>query len=575
MMSPTDSAEAKMPAPEAPPIGGTDLSVKDALREMAKIDPYLWAATHRRLKGKALLYDISHQLESIIDPIKRRAALFRHRPFLIQPLTDMHPHKVYKKARQVGVSELALNEVLWFLDSHPGSKWVTTFPRDSQLQDFSTTRISEALNETAAMRRLIGLPNQVRTKRIGDSYLLLRSAWDSTLGEGVDADGVTLDEKDRMREGVEYAFRESLKSSKYAMLREISTPTLPGRGIDAPYQRSCQYRWYVKCSKCGKKQTVRFPENVIQQVDVPHGATQLPPNSYAYQCDREDCRGELDRLHGEWIPDYPGQTHIAGYHMPQTIAPWITATEIMQSKIDIKHLQLFQNYVLADCSRGERLLLTEEDFGRCIAGHSWLRCRTSEWSRVVAGIDWGHTNWVVVIGVNAYNALPYLIGMFYVDDSDSDPLGSARAIGQYLAPFEPDLIVADAGYGKDRNAYLLKTFSSRYFACYYNPSEKHSRSFKPQFIQSTNRVLADRTIALKNACQYIREKGLGLPAWDEAVSTLCKHFRALAPLIVEEDGDMYEVIESTGPDHLAHATGYALMAYEQTTAGWGSFDVSW
>jgi len=81
----------------------------DAIRSVARLDPYVWVLIHRKLKGVALAYDVSRHL----DAVKGRAPLnllLRHRPFLIQPLTDQHPHKVYKKGRQTGVSELSLKD---------------------------------------------------------------------------------------------------------------------------------------------------------------------------------------------------------------------------------------------------------------------------------------------------------------------------------------------------------------------------------------------------------------------------------------------------------------------------------
>lgn len=548
-----------------------DVDARSAISAVAKSDPYLWVATHRRLKGHALFYDISREIDRATTKELTQHMLLRHRPFLLQPLLDSHPHKVYKKGRQVGVSELEINEVFCFLDQHPGTKWIYTFPRDTQLKDFSITRISEALDETPAMKALTGQPNQVYTKRIGDSFLILRSAWESNLGEGIDADGVTLDEKDRMKEGIEIAFRESLQSSKFGLLREVSTPTLPGRGVDQPYQNSCQYEWFVRCVKCGYRQPVRHPDNVIQMKEIMVGTKQLDPGSYEYRCAKEKCRGQLDRLHGEWVAKFPSKTHIAGYHMPQTIAPWIDATKLMQKKIDYKFLQLWSNYCLAECSVGDRILLTEDDFTKCIAGHNWYSCRTNQWSRIIAGIDWGHFNWCVVIGVNAFNNLPYIIGFKVVEDDERDPLGAAKKMDDFLRPFDPDLIIADAGYGKDRNSHLLKKWEQKFYACYYNPSDKHSRTFKPQFVEQSNRVLADRTITLKSACAVFRERGIGLPVYDQQVQLIMNHFKALAPLQIEEEGEVFEVIEKTGDDHLAHCVGYALMGFEHLTGGWNKF----
>lgn len=554
-----------------------DVSVKEAIVQLSRVDPYIWVATHRRLRGRPLLYDIHGHIMQLGGDNAPKKDLLRHRPFLLQPLTDQHPHKVYKKGRQIGISELSITEVLAFLDTHPGTKWIYTFPRDVQLKDFSVTRINEALDETAAMRAIIGVPNQVYTKRIGNSYLILRSAWESGLGEGIDADGVSLDEKDRMKEGVDIAFRESLQSSRFGFLREMSTPTLPGRGIDEPYQKSCKYRWLVRCTKCGEKQPVKYPDNVIQMKDIALGTKQLEAGTYEYRCHKESCRGTLDRLKGEWVAEAQHNSHIAGYHMPQTIAPWISATELMQKKIDYKFLQLWMNYCLAECSMGEKILLSDEHFARCIAGHSWQTYRTGEWSRIAVGIDWGHYNWAIVIGVNAYNNLPYIIGFAVFEDDDRDPLGSARAVDGFISPFEPDIIIADAGYGKDRNAHLLKKWDQKFYACYYNPSEKASRTFKPSFVEQSGRVLADRTITLKSACQAFRDRELGLPALDDKVALLMQHFKNLAPIqIIDDDtGEPYEVIDHTGDDHLAHATAYAYMGFEHVTAGWGRFNCSW
>jgi hypothetical protein len=193
----------------------------------------------------------------------------------------------------------------------------------------------------------------------------------------------------------------------------------------------------------------------------------------------------------------------------------------------------------------------------------------------VIGLDWGHLNWGLAVGVNTYNNLAYLIGFNVVEDSDTDPLGSARQMHAWAQAFEPDLILADSGYGKDRNAYMLKLWGDRFYAVYYHPSDKHSRTFKPQFIQASHRVLADRTITLKYACQQIREKALGLPAWDSRLQLVVDHFKNLAPLQVEEDDLIYEVIEHTGDDHLAHCVGYTAMGVDQLVEGWGNFGVTW
>jgi hypothetical protein len=341
-----------------------------------------------------------------------------------------------------------------------------TFPRDKQLEQFATTRINTAFNESTRMQSLLGVPNQVYTKRIGDSFLILRSAWEANLGEGVDADLIVLDEKDRMREHVDVAFRESLKSSNYGLFREVSTPTLPGRGIDASFRDSDQLTWLVRCTRCNLEQEVAYPDNVVQVKDIPLGAKELPEDSYEYQCRRTKCRGLLDRMKGRWVVKYPTRKLIRGYHMPQTIAPWISATQIMQDKIRYKFLQLWQNYVLAMPTLGENILLSEQDFNRIAAGHQFQYVRSSAWQDISAGIDWGNENWLVVTARNVHNQRFYVLLVALVVDRDSEPLYAAKEMVRILKPLDPDITCADAGYGKDRNAHLLKTLGKgKFYAC--------------------------------------------------------------------------------------------------------------
>lgn len=568
-----------------------DASIATVLEELAKQDPVLFCMYYRRLRGHPLVFDYSkHLTDTAHKELAKRlppqhfaqewqSRLLKHRPFLIQPMRDQHPHKVYEKARQIGISELSITEVIHFLWSHPTTKWIYTFPRDTQLKDFSTTRISEAFAETPRMRSLIGIPNQVYTKRIGEAYLILRSAWESGLGEGVDADGVTLDEKDRMKEGVDIAFRESMKSSRYGYLREVSTPTLPGRGIDASFKESDQQTWLVKCITCGLEQEIEYPDNIVQVADIPLGTKELPPGCYAYLCRKMKCRGLLDRRVGRWVPKKPERKNIRGYHMPQTIAPWIDATRLMQDKINYKFFQLWMNYCLGMPAMGENVLLSDLDFEQASAGHALINRRTKDWSDITVGIDWGHLNWCVVMARNVHNQRPYILNIGIYEDNHADELASVKAIESFIAPYSPDMIIADAGYGKDRNAYLLRRFSprgeGRFFACWYNPSTKASRTFQPVWSSPEQaRLLVDRTMTIKVVCRAIKEREFGLPDLSlDKVQLMKRHFKNLAPLRVEEDGEITEDISATGDDHLVHATAYAYLGFDALTkSGRFSFD---
>src|SRR4029077_14577345 len=111
--------------------------VREVFTSVAQDDPVTWTMLARRLRGKPLVFDIARELDRLTtenakrtapmtDQEKReyKTALLRHRPFLLQALADQHPWKVYRKSRQVGVSELSITEVLWFLDTQAGTKFI-------------------------------------------------------------------------------------------------------------------------------------------------------------------------------------------------------------------------------------------------------------------------------------------------------------------------------------------------------------------------------------------------------------------------------------------------------------------
>lgn len=565
---------------ETPP----DASAMGGLEAIAAKDPVVWCALNRRVKGEPLVYDNSRKLEpAALDTIKKTliksdyerellSRLLHHRPFLKQPIRDQHHHKAYEKGRQVGVSELAVSEVFHFLATNPGTKLILTFPRDKQLQDFSITRIASAFGESPRMAMLAGIPNQVFTKKIGESYLILRSAWESNLGEGVDADAVFLDEKDRMRDKVELAFRESLKSSRFGLFREYSTPTLPGRGIDVPFRDSDQQHWQVQCSKCSEWQEIDWRENIVQVKDFPTGTKELPPESYEYLCKKTKCRGKLDRIYtGKWVPRYPERNHIRGYHVSQLIAPWISATRVMQDKIDFRWIQPWLNYVCGLPASMDDSLVGAQDFENACAGHEFVHARSDGWTNISAGIDWGYFSWCVVFGRNKYNNRVYLLDIGIFEDT-AEELGAAKAVERFLAPFVPDIVIADAGYGKDRNAYLMRKLcptgnEGRFYAQWYNPSAKSSRTFQPEWSDpARGRVLVDRTMQLKNICHAIKEREFGLPSLAlDKMQLLHKHFRALALLkeIDDETKEMVEEVSTSGDDHLVHASASALLGMEK------------
>lgn len=554
---------------------GEKLTTSEMLEGVAQVDPYIWHCIYRRVKGRPSTFNLQKEFEhyaKIGKEISKRDIL-RHRPFLIQPLRDHSKIKAYLKARQLGVSEIMISEEVWFLSTHPHTKWMHTFHRKESAEDFSTTRIDEALSETERIRALRGKPFQVTTKRIEDGYLFIRSSQSAGMGEGTDIDGITFDEKDRMPPGVEDAFKEGLESSNYGLIRVVSTPSLPGRGVSVYWERSDKKYWFVRCTRCGLKQPILYPDNYIQVKDMPKGKDLAPEGTWAFLCRKEKCRGKLERVIGEWVPERPDADEVSGYAMPQALFMNHTCTSIMNKRARMEHISLWENYVLGIPSQSSTSIINDEDIEKASVPYPWpIQRRGRDWVDVCAGIDWGHANWCVVIGRNAHNNRVYVLNAFRVDDTGQS-VESAREIIRRLQVYDPDMVVADAGFGRDRNPLLKEVFGEKFWVCKYNSaSVKKQTTSETKWAEKDGMVTIDRTLTLTTMCNHIRLGRVGFPSEDREESLeLKKHLLNLQPMIHEEKGEMWTTIEAVGHDHLAHALGYALLANYRLGAS-SSFD---
>jgi phage terminase large subunit GpA-like protein len=288
--------------------------------------PALYILKNRQLRGNPITFT------STKHPIK-------HRPWQVDILNDQHPDKVVRKSRQLGLSEMSVSECTWFLDTHPMTNAMYTFPRKEQMEDFSNTRIAPIFEESPYLReRLDRKMNNVRLKKlVNGSAMFLRSAWGSALGEGQAVDWLGLDEYDRMKDGVELAFRESMKSSRYHLMRRWSTPTIPGRGVDYLFSKSDQRFYMHKCDRCGTWQVITMEDNIVQV--KPNGVNiveeTIEDDTYEFVCSH--CKLPLNRWNmGQYVAKFPDRKDIRGYHVSQLDAVWVSADEIMRNQFQYK-----------------------------------------------------------------------------------------------------------------------------------------------------------------------------------------------------------------------------------------------
>lgn len=517
--------------------------------------PSLWALKFKTIKGKPTTF------VSTKSP-------FKHRPWQQAILDDSHPNKVIEKSRQLGLSEVGMTEVLHFLIMHDTTKAMYIFPRNQQMIDFSKSRISPVFQGSEYFQSLIDKDmNSVSTKKILDSYLFMRSGWGGALGEGADVDHLSIDEYDRMKDGVELSFQEGLKSSRYGLMRRWSTPTIPGRGVNALYQKSDQMRYIWTCEHCGHKQFLTFEDNVIQI--KPHGVNnitqEIEDGTFIIGCKK--CKKPINRWGtGEWVPMYPSIKETRGYHISQLDAAWISADDIMRRKFSYASKQLFFNYVIGEPYASEGIMITDADLKAAVRLPKEITARTNNYVAISAGIDWGEISYMVVLGIKSNGAVD-LLNIFTVEDDPKQPLRSASFFCAILRAYQPNIIVADAGYGADRNSYGYTQYPASWYSCYWQ-TNKDGRA-KTRFIdlwnEASREVTVDKTMKIQRTLHSIKGQLIGLFPWCEKLEMFCTHLKNTRIMDMEDEGIIYQIATRTGADHTVSAFTYALIGVDKIT----------
>lgn len=514
----------------------------------------LWAMKYKTIKNKPTTYVSKNP--------------FKHRPWQTAILDDKHPNKAIEKSRQLGMSEVGVTEVLHFLIMNLSTKAMYLFPRASQMMDFSKSRIKPVLQASQYFDDMIDKSfDSITTKRILDSWLFMRSGWDGGLGEGVDTDFLAIDEYDRMKEGVEIAFQEGLSSSKYGLMRRWSTPSIPGRGINNIMSQSDQMRYVWTCEHCGEKQFLTFDDNIIQV--KPHGVNsstlEVEDGTFIVGCKK--CKKELNRMGtGIWVPQFPTIKEIRGYHISQMDAAWISADDIMRRKFKYSSKQLFYNYVVGEPFASEGLKVTEEDIRASIRLPKEVLSRTNQYVGIIAGIDWGATSYMAVLGLKANGAVD-LLNLYSVTNEQLTPLKDVSFFCAILRAYQPNIVVADSGYGADKNSYGYTQFPAAWYSCYWTTSkDAHSRTrFMDNWNENTREVTVDKTLAVQRVLHSVKGRLIGMFPWNEKIMMLSQHFKNTVIMDEESDGLVYSKATRVGADHYVSALAYGLIGVNKLT----------
>lgn len=508
--------------------------------------------------------------------ILRRAMLDPKTPFSLRDhhdLVDIYSlvarEIIVKKAAQRGLSEWLVSYALHACDER-GMDVIYTMPTDADVSDFSQSRFGPALEASPYLASIvIGGPaatsngkqrgaDKVTLKRVGNSFLYFRGGRIGVDGrarqlKSVPADAIILDELDEMDPRAPEIARKRLGHSAIAEVRAISTPTLPGVGIDAMWHNSDQREWHIRCNACNHWQqlTINHIVTAWDELERPvswHGG----PDAARPVC--EKCANPLNRLApGQWVARHP-QRDVVGFHPTKLTAPLgnlLAIVKGLQTTDETKRREVFnQDLGEVYTPRGGQLTDDVLDACRRDYAHGPLASRDD----VVMGVDVGKVLHGVIRGpVDPVSGETPQLWAGEIDTWDE--------LGRMMRRFNVRVLAIDALPETTKAREFQATFPPGVVWLAYYSSSDSKRAEAASWDEANSVANLDRTRTLDATFSRFYEGLNTLPAHARNIKDFYAHLKApVRTLETRRNGITVAVYVEASADHLAHAENYCHAA---------------
>jgi hypothetical protein len=427
-----------------------------------------------------------------------------------------------------------------------------------------------ASNEILA-NKFKSVDNRTHKQTTDDIALLIRGTNVESELQETPTDVVVFDEFDRMVTDYLADAKHRTDGSSVKRLTYLSTPTVPGAGLDSDdmWHSSDQHYWFVPCPHCGRFQTFSLEES------IKIGEDQYDCTLECQFCSKEisDAERVTANQFGHWDAQMPGARK-RGYHINQFHSPMMGISDIMEGffigQKDAKVLKSFYNQSLGEpyTSPGDQISVQLLD--NCIdPAHTMGGLPNGP---VYLGIDVGHdeifveANYINRFGnVTLWNLWHILdkrgkTAWEILDDTILSKLGSW-------------VCVCDAHPDKRGARSLSVKYPGRFFMGFEKdrPEQEETAKYDKVKYGEPTKVVIDRTLAFDTVISQMskgnfilpfgaREMGEAMPRRD--YNSYYAHM--IQMVRVEEPDARGRVVASWtkngNPDHWHHAHMFSIVA---------------
>lgn len=507
--------------------------------------PSAWAEDHLRLKLGAGEVAVPFRLAG--------------REFIADVMDDLARDVVLMKGAQVAGTSAALGRIFWMLDEDRADV-LFVLPRIQDVSDFSAGRFNATKDASPRLASLFsGVDNVTHKVTRGGANLYLRGAQTPPALKSIPVSLVVLDEFDEMTPTAVSLARERTSGQTERWILALSTPTLPGVGIDREFSSTDRRRWHVTCPLCRMAGPLKWPDSLGGDLMGDPAAVTWRCRFCASPWSEEQKRRSVSA--GWWEAENPGAA-VHGYHLPQLLSPVRTAGDHAErwrrAQFEVEEYLNFFRSVLAEPSVPAGMRVDDQMVADAYAAGPKESAQARQANEPISiGVD---------VGVNHH----------FVEVSSWGALGEKRVlcarvvrnfgeVFDLVSRFRPGVVVVDA----NPNTEAARAFQGRcgdhgfrVWLAFYATGMLEPIRWHPE----KGTVSLNRTEILDRVVSRFVARTVAVPK--DVPGEYMAHHRALQRLVErsESRGNEEARYQSSGADHFAHAAAYCEAAGTGATA---------
>lgn len=496
-----------------------------------------------------------------------------HHPWLVEMHNSTYEEDVGQKAAQMGYTEWAINVA--FYNVWRGYDVLYVLPTTHDASDFSAARFNPALDHSEKLRTLFTDTNNVRLKRTNRATLYIRGSRSKSQLKSIPTPIIVLDEVDEMSMDSTRLVEHRQAGQLFTKNLKLSTPTIEDYGINVDFKLSTQAEYHFRCPSCSKLISLDYPRNfrIIGESLVDPRLKES--HFFCHECDRKISFQEKPEVLKHKL--FGGTGHFVHAHPTRDKAGWAIgqmysmsrsgkelyfARQALAAELSEDNKQEFYNSGLGKVFLSSTAKVKETQVRACITDYESGN-HTPQGPRTI-GIDVGVVNHIVILEwhklTDVWSGL--LINDTYkpkllFEGSTTGSVNDFQEIVNLFTQFKCVGGVIDAEPERRESLRLCQLLSGRFAHCDYIFSQQGRQI---QYDEEEMSLKVNRTSWLDQVMHRFKRTDILLPKdlSKEYIRHICEPAR-----ITKQDkwGQKYGVYVNQNPDHLAHATVYAELAF--------------